>query len=588
MPRPWSKKLQQVVTLGLAATVVMPVACARGPALTARADSGTRPSPPAPPALPPLPPMPAASSPAARGTQLALLYSSNLRGEYEHCGCPEHPIGGLVRLATFVDRARAESDGVLIVDAGDMLLPAETPIETFLPPLDSEIERRARVILGAYARMGAHAVLPAEGDLRIGPARLRRLLRAFHIPAVASNLADGAGRPFFERDRLITIAGVRVGIFGVVMPQKADQALWDRWRPMRAADPTSTARAEVASLRARGAQMIVALVHLGAPEVVARFLREVPGITWAVAGHVGAELATPEAVGGARLLEAASEGRLAGRLDIHVVDGGMTFTDRGERAQLLAQVDDGKRQLVDNERRAAEDLSGRMRDFYVVRRKSITDTLVHAAEAARKLPAAVHGSWYENRIVPLDESFPDHPGVAQLVAAYNAENTRRAAAGLPVGVEMRDPHAPAPAAVQPAAAATPAPPGTYAGSVACAGCHERQWRFFQTTKHAHALAALAKEGRDRDPTCVGCHTTGFLLPGGTANIAEATDRLQNVGCESCHGPGLEHVTSVDKKSTTHLQVEMTTCLGCHTADRTNGEFDYERFRRAILGPGHGA
>jgi hypothetical protein len=532
--------------------------------------------------------MPPPSSPAARGTQIALLYSSNLRGEYEHCGCPEHPIGGLVRRATFVDRARAESDGVLIVDAGDTLLPAETPIETFLPPLASELERRARVILGAYARMGVHAFLPAEGDLRVGPARLRRLLKEFHLPAVASNLTDGAGRPFFERDRLVTIAGVRVGIFGVVMPQKADRALWDRWRPMRAADPTVTARAEVTSLGARGAQMVVALVHLGAPEVVARFLQDVPGITWAVAGHIGAELATPEMLGGARLLEATSEGRLAGRLDIHVIDGGMTFTDRGERAQLLAQVDDGKSQLADNARRAAEDPNGRMRDFYLVRRKSITDALVRAAEAARKLPAAVHGSWYENRILPLDESFPDHPGVAQLIAAYNAENTRRAAAGLPVGIEMRDPHAPAPAAIHSAAPPTPAPPSTYAGGVACAGCHERAWRFFQTTKHARALAALAKGHRDRDPTCVGCHTTGFLLPGGTANILEATQRLQNVGCESCHGPGLEHVTSADKKGTTHLQVEMTTCLGCHTADRTNGEFDYERFRRAILGAGHGA
>jgi Cytochrome c554 and c-prime len=102
------------------------------------------------------------------------------------------------------------------------------------------------------------------------------------------------------------------------------------------------------------------------------------------------------------------------------------------------------------------------------------------------------------------------------------------------------------------------------------------------------LTALATTHRDRDPTCVGCHTTGYLLPRGTGNIREATHRLKDVGCESCHGPGLEHLTSADKKRTTRRQVGVLTCLGCHTADRTNGEFDYERFRRAIVGPGHAA
>jgi hypothetical protein len=357
-------------------------------------------------------------------------------------------------------------------------------------------------------------------------------------------------------------------------------------------------------------------------------LKDVPGITWAVQGHSQQQLEPPEIVGDARLMEAMNEGKLGGRLDIHVIDGGMTFADKGERAQLITIIEDQRRQLADIERRAAEDKTDQLRDYYKLRREGIAAAIVRETELARKLPAVVHGSWYENQIIPLDESIPDHPAIKQMVEIYNAENARRAAAGLPVGIEMRDPHAPAPV---PASTASPASsrsssrssssssrglviggsvvagsaaggsaastdsttvgtsgPTTYAGSVACAGCHEPAWRFFLSTKHARALTALAPAHRDRDPSCIGCHTTGYLLPGGTGNIREATHRLKDVGCESCHGPGLEHLTSADKKRTTRLQVGVLTCLGCHTADRTSGEFDYQRFRRAILGPGHGA
>jgi hypothetical protein len=108
--------------------------------------------------------------------------------------------------------------------------------------------------------------------------------------------------------------------------------------------------------------------------------------------------------------------------------------------------------------------------------------------------------------------------------------------------------------------------------------------------------------RDRDPTCVGCHVTGYLRPGGTGDIRLATARLRDVGCEACHGPGVDHVAAsgdvtppgapVAKHETAatgglRRQVPSSVCLGCHTPDQTNSDFDYPRFLKAILGPGHG-
>jgi len=201
--------------------------------------------------------------------------------------------------------------------------------------------------------------------------------------------------------------------------------------------------------------------------------------------------------------------------------------------------------------------------------------------------------------LPLDAAIPDQPGVALLVAAYNRESQRRAGAGLPVGVSPHLPTAPHPvaAAITEGAGAVPDENLRYAGTVACGGCHAAELKFWQTSAHARALATLKKVKRDRDPTCIGCHVTGYMRPGGTGDLRVATARLRDVGCEACHGPGLDHVSAqqggghgdggAGKSGDMHRQVAESVCLGCHTPDQTGGDFNYAHYLKAILGPGHG-
>ncbi len=129
---------------------------------------------------------------------------------------------------------------------------------------------------------------------------------------------------------------------------------------------------------------------------------------------------------------------------------------------------------------------------------------------------------------------------------------------------------------------------TYASNAACAMCHEAATAQWKTTDHAEAMATLKKNKHDRDPACVGCHTTGYLQRGGTRNIGTATDQFANVGCETCHGPSAAHVRSLDKKKGTSRKVEPLVCLGCHTPDQNVDTFDVRAAFASILGPGHGA
>jgi hypothetical protein len=127
---------------------------------------------------------------------------------------------------------------------------------------------------------------------------------------------------------------------------------------------------------------------------------------------------------------------------------------------------------------------------------------------------------------------------------------------------------------------------TYGSTPLCVGCHPAQAAQWRTTDHAHAYATLEHAGKSRDPSCMGCHVTGFLRPGGAQNF-ESAPQFGDVGCEACHGPSVAHVQTRDKRKGTSRKVDPTVCLGCHTPDQNLGPFDVLAAWKEIVGPGHG-
>ncbi|MEN9361557.1 MAG: hypothetical protein RL095_3092 [Verrucomicrobiota bacterium] len=80
----------------------------------------------------------------------------------------------------------------------------------------------------------------------------------------------------------------------------------------------------------------------------------------------------------------------------------------------------------------------------------------------------------------------------------------------------------------------------FTGSQACLACHQSAHAVHSASAHAHAFESLKKNGSDTDPRCLTCHTVGFGQSGGYRR-SMAGGPLAGVGCESCHGPGSEHV-----------------------------------------------
>ncbi len=113
----------------------------------------------------------------------------------------------------------------------------------------------------------------------------------------------------------------------------------------------------------------------------------------------------------------------------------------------------------------------------------------------------------------------------------------------------------------------------YATSESCATCHQAEYQIWQKSRHAHAFAALETKQRLFDAACVGCHSVGFQQQG-FVNI-KATPQFANVHCESCHGPGREHV-KFPKAGNYPTPAAPANCVTCH--DRENSpDFVFQKY-----------
>ena len=124
----------------------------------------------------------------------------------------------------------------------------------------------------------------------------------------------------------------------------------------------------------------------------------------------------------------------------------------------------------------------------------------------------------------------------------------------------------------------------YVGSAACQSCHAAEHGTWAGQAHAHAGTALLAKGKGGDPSCLGCHTTGYGLPGGfpKGGALAKHPALAAVGCESCHGPGGEHVKPDAPKRGTILSlgdkcdtcVVLQICGSCHD-DANDPGFEFK-------------
>lgn len=103
---------------------------------------------------------------------------------------------------------------------------------------------------------------------------------------------------------------------------------------------------------------------------------------------------------------------------------------------------------------------------------------------------------------------------------------------------------------------------SFAGQGACSGCHGVVYTPWSSTAHARAYGDLVNSHQNNNPSCLLCHTVGYSQPTGYTDPT-LTPNLENVGCESCHGPAGWHKNSDHSLILPAVSIDPSICGSCH-------------------------
>ncbi len=408
----------------------------------------------------------------------------------------------------------------------------------------------------AVHKGGIDAMLLAEGDLALGLDFVKGLATKDELPYLASNLDCGDGFP--AKDKVLSKDGVTVGVLGVVNNELV-------YPGCTATDPQAAVRDGLERLK--GKVDVVVLLDALTEDVSAGLMKAVPGVDLVVGG-TSQPLQSPLPVpGGGLQLGPGGRGRSVGVLTWTLSPNATSWHEDSTIGRLASQRDVFRQKVSEANaavKAAASDtdraVAQKRADYY---QKQVDDV---DAQLAIATTGGLTTNTAHNTLVTLDTAVKDDPTVVQMVA----DAKTRIAAAAPVSVSA------------PAVALTSPHGSPYVGNGACSACHAGPSAQWSSTAHAHAYASLEVKNRQLDQDCYTCHVTGAVaVNGAVTGPTKPTEvsGLTNVGCESCHGPGREHVES----PTTPMAIpQQATCEGCHTAAQTEGRFDFATYLPQIV------
>ena len=261
----------------------------------------------------------AATAPA--NVHVILLHINDVHGQTQPRSVGGHSVGGYARLATLVDKIRAQNHGaVLLMHAGDELSRGDALTRKTLGSANVEI----------LNRLGLDVFVPGNGDYYDGLDNLLAITRKGRFATLAANVRYKAdGRRVFDESTVLQAGPVRIGVLGLSYVKPRDG------NSVESLDMLSNIQAAriAASALAGRSDAVVAVSHMGLPEDL--MLAEADGaIDLIVGGHTHTKLVDGKLVSslsGKKVLVVQAEEMLdyCGRVDMDFVakpSGGYRLT----------------------------------------------------------------------------------------------------------------------------------------------------------------------------------------------------------------------------------------------------------------------
>jgi hypothetical protein len=501
--------------------------------------------------------------PGAPSVRLYIM--STLAGAMEPCGCRKDMLGGIDHAAALLASDRAKAPNQLLLAAGPLFFQ-----EPELAPERREQDLwKAEAIARSLRDVKLAAWAPGENDRAAGADELARLTEqsgARRLDGRSAPTGTGASTALFD------VGPYKVGVAGLAAGEGASS-------PGAVVDPTEAARilGEAAqTLSARGAQIRVALLAVKRGDGL-RLAEKIPDFDVIAlgkpseSGDANDAPFPPTLVGQTLVVQAPNHLQALSYVDLFVVGDDFSFED-GVGIDLAERRESTKARLAELEARRARwaadakpavEQTGAL-DQELVRVRSEQAELDRQAAAPRRIA----GSSFRYDIELVREARGSDESVARRMTEYYRHVNDHNKTAL---ADRKPPELPLGSA-------------GYVGGQTCIFCHRSADDFWRRTRHADAYATLSREFKEYNLDCVSCHVTGYERPGGS-NVTHV-EKLKNVQCEACHGPGSLHAESGGSKEITRKPAE-NVCRGCHHTPHVAEDWDLLLSWSKIIGPGHG-
>ena len=500
---------------------------------------------------------------AALGAPSLRLYLlSDLAGALEPCGCTKDQLGGIDHLAAYLASQNTVAPASVLLAAGPTLFLDPR----LLPDRAAQDKWKAEAIGASLGDLNLAAWTPGYNDWAAGEGALAEYARAARGTLLGANLAGataGAAKSIVR-----TVGGYAVGIIGVGAPSLDGSAPGG----VTIEDATAALTREIGVVRAGGAKILVALSAMPRGDAL-RLVDRVPDLDVLLVGKPSdageANTVAPRPNSSPRRwwskLRTTSRPWACSTSSCATT----TFASRTRPAWARPTASPRFHRIADLSTRVSAwekdpavspaDLATRRADLAsssTKRRRSMRRSLRRRA-ASSATPSSTCArararTRVDARILDYYKRVNEHNKVA-----FADRVPRRAEAGS-----------------RATSASTRAPTATTTRA-----------RSGTRPPHATAYPTLQKGFKEYNLDCVSCHVTGYDKPGGSTVTHNA--KLQDVQCETCHGPGSLHAKDPKKKGLIEAKPKLDTCTSsCHHPPHVEG-FDAASAKYRVLGPGHG-
>ena len=252
---------------------------------------------------------------AGESAKLTILHTNDMHGRYLPSKATwldrEPDIGGFEALSYYVKRERDRAGYSLLLDAGDFMTGSMICDIIYQ-------DAYGGALVAMMNRIGYNGMIPGNHEFDISVTNFRALENIAEFPVFCANMAKG-DEPLTEKAyHIYDVDRLKVGVIGITYYQMKGMVSDPNLEDYDSIEPKSIVDSLIAEIDSV-TDIIIVLSHMGL-DYDRHLAQTTKGLDLIVGGHSHTELQNPETVNGVLIVQAGSECRFLGRIDLSVED----------------------------------------------------------------------------------------------------------------------------------------------------------------------------------------------------------------------------------------------------------------------------